>query len=46
MVESEFDTFAVDAPVDLARVVAIMANDPLTQTYLGSVRELHGVEGD
>lgn len=46
MVESEFDTFAVDTPDDLARVQAILANDPLTQTYLGSVQELLGVEGD
>ena len=33
MVETAFDTRAVDKPEDLARVEALMRDDPLTETY-------------
>ena len=33
MVNTRFDTQAVDTPEDLARVEAMMRDDPLTQTY-------------
>lgn len=38
MVESEFDTFAVDTPDDLKRVEEMMRNDELTQSYLGQMQ--------
>ena len=34
MVETEFDTYAVDTPQDLVRVEEIMRADPLTQRYI------------
>jgi 3-deoxy-manno-octulosonate cytidylyltransferase (CMP-KDO synthetase) len=34
MVETEFDTFAVDTPEDLERVQEMMRTDELTQSYL------------
>jgi 3-deoxy-manno-octulosonate cytidylyltransferase (CMP-KDO synthetase) len=34
MVETEYDTHAVDRPHDLARVEAMLADDPLTPTYM------------
>ena len=37
MVESEFDTFAVDTPDDLKRVEEMMRNDELTQKYLSEM---------
>ena len=33
MVDTKFDTQAVDTPEDLARVEALMRDDPLTETY-------------
>ena len=38
MVESEFDTFAVDTPEDLKRVEEMMRNDELTQKYIGQMK--------
>jgi 3-deoxy-manno-octulosonate cytidylyltransferase (CMP-KDO synthetase) len=38
MVETEFDTHAVDTPEDLARVEEMMRTDELTQQYLGQLR--------
>jgi 3-deoxy-manno-octulosonate cytidylyltransferase (CMP-KDO synthetase) len=33
MVETEFDTQAVDTEADLARVAKLMVNDPLLASY-------------
>jgi 3-deoxy-manno-octulosonate cytidylyltransferase (CMP-KDO synthetase) len=33
MVETKFDTQAVDTEADLARVAKLMANDPLLASY-------------
>jgi len=39
MVETDFNTYAVDTPQDLARVEKMMRTDELAQQYLGELRE-------
>ena len=39
MVETDFDTYAVDTPQDLARVEEMMRTDELTQRYIGQLQK-------
>jgi len=34
MVETDFDSYAVDRPEDVARIEALLRDDPLTATYM------------
>ena len=42
MVETEFDTFAVDTPEDLARVEDMMREDELTRSYISHMDWFQG----
>ena len=41
LVETPFNTHAVDTPADLAFVESLMAQDPLTAQYLAKQHERH-----